>query len=138
MKKIILSAALALLACTGFSQTFMHGVGITVVGSVANGNDIGFGEGFTYYPRINFIETEKMSVSAGVPLVVGFSAITSTTTDSYGYAYDNSSVGFVLQAPLIISLNMGRGSSKENTQKFGYFIGAFPAQWDPKLGIHVT
>jgi hypothetical protein len=127
MKKIILSAAMALLAGASFSQTFMHGVGITVVGSTTatgSNSDIGFGEGFTYFPRVNFIETESLSVSAGVPLVVGFSAITSTSTDQYGYVYDNSSVGFVLQAPLIINLNMGRGSTKENEKKFGYFIGA--------------
>ncbi len=127
MKKIILAAALLISTGTAFCQTFMHGVGITVIGSTTakgSNSDIGFGEGFTYFPRINFVETEALSVSAGIPLVVGLSATTSTTYDSYGYGYDNSSVGFVLQAPLIINLNMGRGSTKENRQKFGYFVGA--------------
>ncbi|HMI79414.1 MAG TPA: hypothetical protein VK484_11510 [Ferruginibacter sp.] len=127
MKKIILAAALFLCFSSSYSQTFMHGAGITVIGSTTaqgRNSDIGFGEGFTYFPRINFVETESLSVSAGIPLVLGISATTSTSTDSYGYVYDNSSVGFVFQAPLIINLNMGRGSTKENTQKFGWFPGA--------------
>jgi hypothetical protein len=126
MKKILFSLVLFFTASTVFSQTFMHGVGITVIGSTTgqgSNSDIGFGEGFTYFPRINFVETDALSVSAGVPLVVGISATTSTSYDGYGY-YENSSVGFVLNAPLIINLNMGRGSTKENTKKFGYFVGA--------------
>ncbi len=149
MKKIILSLGLAFLLSNSFSQTFMHGAGITVIGSTSGkgGNtDIGFGEGFTYFPRINFVETEALSVSAGIPLVVGISATTSTTYDPYGYAYDNSSVGFVLNAPVIINLNMGRGSTKENTKKFGYFVGAgfgyhhgdfLTDTYDPYTGTYV-
>jgi hypothetical protein len=129
MKKILFSLVLFFTASTVFSQTFMHGVGITVIGSTTgqgSNSDIGFGEGFTYFPRINFVETDALSVSAGVPLVVGISATTSSSYDPYGYGYNNSStsIGFVLNAPLIINLNMGRGSTKENTQKFGYFVGA--------------
>ena len=108
-----------------FCQSFMHGVGITVMGSTTgqgSNSDIGFGEGFTYFPRFNFLETEALSVSVGIPLVVGISA---TTSGSYDY-YDNSSssIGFILNAPLIVNLNMGRGSTKENRKKFGYFVGA--------------
>ncbi|HMK02956.1 MAG TPA: hypothetical protein VK489_02140 [Ferruginibacter sp.] len=127
MKKLILAVALFLCFSSSYSQTFMHGVGITVIGSTTargSNSDIGFGEGFTYFPRINFVETGSLSVSAGVPLVLGISASTSTSTDIYGDTYGNSSVGFVFQAPLIINLNMGRGSTKENTQKFGWFVGA--------------
>jgi len=125
MKKIILAAALFLLISNAFSQTFMHGAGITIMGSTTarGGNsDIGLGEGFTYFPRFNFVETEKLSVSAGIPLCVGLSAITT----SYGpYGYDEKvTIGFVLNAPLIINLNLGRGSTKENRKKMGYFFGA--------------
>jgi hypothetical protein len=127
MKKIVLALALLFTASTVFCQTFMHGVGITVIGSTTakgSNSDIGFGEGFTYFPRFNFVETEALSVSVGIPLVVGVSATTSSSYDQYGYGYDNSSIGFVLNAPLIVNLNMGRGSTKENRQKFGYFFGA--------------
>jgi hypothetical protein len=123
MKKIILSAALLLVLGNAFPQTFMHGVGITVLGSTTargSNSDIGLGEGFTYFPRINFVETEKLSVSAGIPLSLGLSAI--TTYDYYGYT-DETTIGFVLNAPLIINLNLGRGSTKENRKKMGYFVG---------------
>ena len=36
-----------------FSQSFMHGAGLTVVGSTTgqgSNSDIGFGEGFYYFP----------------------------------------------------------------------------------------
>lgn len=153
MKKVILSFVLVLFLGTSFSQTFMHGAGITVVGSTTgqgSNSDIGFGEGFTYFPRFNFVETEALSVSVGVPLVVGISAISNSgyTYDQYGNSYynDNSSVGFILNAPLIINLNMGRGSTKENTKKFGYFVGAgfgfhhgdfISDMYDPNTGDYI-
>lgn len=149
MKKIFLSVALAFVLSNTFSQTFMHGAGITIIGSTTgqgSNSDIGIGEGFTYFPRFNFVETEALSVSVGVPLVVGISTVTSTSYDPYGYGYDNSSVGFVLNAPLIINLNMGRGSTKENTQKFGYFVGAgfgfhhgdfISDMYDPNTGDYI-
>lgn len=122
MKKIILSIALFCAVSTAFSQSFMHGAGITVMGGYTHGGDFTFAEGFTYSPRFNFLERENLSVSVGIPLSIGISA----STDSYDYYTDtyNSSIGFVFNAPLIINLNMGRGSTKENRQKFGYFIGA--------------
>ncbi len=128
MKKIILSATMLFFSLVIFSQTFMHGVGITIIGSTTaqgSNSDIGLGEGFTYFPRFNFVETESLSLSVGIPLCVGLSATGSTTYDPYGYGYtDNTSIGFVLNAPLIINLNLGRGSTKENRKKMGYFFGA--------------
>lgn len=149
MKKILFAAAFAIISGSAFSQTFMHGAGITVIGSTTgqgSNSNIGFGEGFTYFPRFNFVETEALSVSVGIPLVVGISATTGTTRDQYGYTYDNTSVGFVLNAPLIVNLNMGRGSTKENTKKFGYFVGAgfgfhhgdfLSDMYDPNTGTYV-
>jgi hypothetical protein len=123
MKKIILSGAVTLLfSFVSFSQTFMHGAGITIIGSTTaqgSNSDIGLGEGFTYFPRINFLENESLSVSAGIPLCVGISA-----TTSYDYGYTNNSIGFIINAPLIINLNIGRGSTKENQKRYGYFVGA--------------
>lgn len=129
MKKIILAAGIFLLTGNVFCQSFMHGVGITIIGSTTgqgNNSDVGFGEGFTYFPRVNFIETENLSLSVGIPLSVGISATTSSSYDYYGgyYGGGTSSVGFILNAPIILNLNMGRGSTKENRKKFGYFVGA--------------
>lgn len=126
MKRIIAIAALLLMMNNAFSQTFMHGAGISIMGSTTGqgGNsDIGLGEGFTYFPRINFVETEQLSVSAGIPLSIGISAITTTTYSGYGYS-EKSSIGLMLNALLIINLNMGRGSTKENSKRYGWFIGA--------------
>jgi len=121
MKKLILAIALFFTAGTSFSQSFMHGAGITIMGGYTNGGDFTFAEGFTYSPRFNFLERENLSVSVGIPLSIGISA----STDSYDYYTDtyNSSIGFVLNVPVMINLNMGRGSTKENRKKFGYFVG---------------
>lgn len=128
MKNIIVAFASFLITANSFSQTFMHGAGITLVGSTTaqgSNSDIGLGEGFTYFPRFNFIETEKLSVSVGIPLCVGISATTSYSYDPYGYGNSNDSkIGFVLNAPLIINLNFGRGATKENRKRYGYFVGA--------------
>lgn len=121
MKKILFSAALLLTMNAAFSQHFMHGAGLAFMGGVSNhGDDISYAEGFTYSPRFNFVENEKLSVSVGVPLTAALSA-------SYSYSSyygSTTSIGFTANVPLIINLNMGRGSTKENRQKFGYFVGA--------------
>ena len=108
---------------TVFSQTFMHGAGINVLVSTAENSDPSVGEGLTYFPRFNFIETEGLSVSAGIPLSIAISVSTGYY-DSYYSGYYDASVGLVVNAPLIIDLNIGRGSTKENREKFGFFIGA--------------
>jgi len=123
MKKIILSLVLFFTAGTVFSQTFMHGAGINVIVATADNSDASVGEGLSYFPRFNFIETESLSVSAGIPLCVAISVSTGYYDYYYGGYYD-ASVGLVINAPLIIDLNMGRGSTKENRDKFGYFVGA--------------
>lgn len=123
MKKIVLFAALFVFTGAAFSQSFMHGAGLAIIGGnngTGKNTDFHIGEGLTYSPRFNFLETETMSVSVGIPLTVGITI----STDTYDYYSDNGSVGFVANVPLIVNLNMGRGSTKENTKKFGYFFGA--------------
>jgi hypothetical protein len=123
MKKIIFSLVLFFTVGTVFSQSFMHGAGLTIFVGSAKGGDVTVGEGFTYYPRFNFVETESLSLSAGVPLTAGISISTSYYYSSGGGFYDDGSIGFIVNVPFIISLNMGRGSTKDNTDKFGYFVG---------------
>ena len=125
MKKIFLCVSLFFVLNSAFSQHFMHGAGITFKVSSAGGGHISYGAGFTYSARINFVETEKLSVSAGIPLSVAISASTHSSYNATNdYYYDNAEVGFVINAPVIVNLNMGRGSTKANRQKFGYFFGA--------------
>jgi len=124
MKRIFLSLALVCSTALGFSQSFMHGAGVTVMVGSSKGGDVSYAEGLTYSPRFNFIETEQLSVSVGIPLSVAVSASVSTSYSSSGYYDGGTSVGFVVNAPLIVNLNMGRGSTKDNEKKFGYFVGA--------------
>ena len=123
MKKIILTLTMFFTIGAVFSQTFMHGAGVNVMVATADNSDASVGEGLTYFPRFNFIETEGLSVSVGIPLTVAISVSTGYY-DSYYSSYYDASVGLVVNAPLIINLNMGRGSTKENREKFGYFVGA--------------
>ncbi len=124
MKKIVLLSALLFTACTAFCQTFMHGAGITVLVGSSTGSDVTVAEGVTYFPRFNFLETEALSVSVGVPLSVGISASGSYYSSNSGYYSEAGSIGFVANVPLIINLNMGRGSTKDNSDRYGYFVGA--------------
>ena len=124
MKKTLVLLILVFTASVSYCQTFMHGVGVAVLVGSSKGSDVTVKEGFTYSPRINFFETEDISVSAGIPIAFGISGSYSAQYNSNnGYNSDNT-IGFAFNAPLIINLNIGRGSTKENTDKMGYFIGA--------------
>ena len=94
-----------------------------MIGS-AKGSDVTVGEGLTYFPRINFLETSTLSVSVGIPLSLGLSANSSYYIGSGLYDSNPASIGFVANVPLIVNLNMGRGSTKENRDRYGYFVGA--------------
>jgi hypothetical protein len=119
MKKMLLLAITSLALSPAFAQSFMHGAGVAIfVDKVKDADANGIG-GLTYSPRYNFLETESLSLSIGVPLTVGISG---------GYSYSSSvgqssSIGFMFNAPLILNLNLGCGSSKETESRFGFFIG---------------
>lgn len=94
----------------------MHGVGINYLLRKSH-TELGYlAFGFTYAPRFNFLENEKLSISVGLPLTL---AMAFGITENYSVF--NS--GPIVNAPLLLSLNMGRGSTKENRTKFGYFFG---------------
>lgn len=125
MKKVISLLVLLFISSTVFCQTFMHGAGVTILVGSSKGGNVSVSKGFTYFPRINLLETEALSVSAGIPLSIGISGSYSETYSSSGGYYSNpGTIGFMVNAPFIINLNIGRGSTKENTDKFGYFVGA--------------
>lgn len=125
MKKMMILLAVCFTANAAFCQTFMHGAGVTVMVGSSKGGDVTTGEGLTYFPRVNFLETEALSVSVGIPLSIGVSSNSSFKySSSTGYDSNPLAIGFVANVPLIINLNMGRGSTKENTDRYGYFVGA--------------
>jgi hypothetical protein len=122
MKGLIVSLVMFLTTVTALGQSFMHGAGLTIFVVSPRNGDVSVGEGFTYFPRFNFVETEALSVSAGIPLTVGLTVTSSLYYSSNGYS-DDGSVGFVVNAPFIINLNIGRGSTFDNTDKMGFFLG---------------
>jgi hypothetical protein len=125
MKKCLLVLSLCVITATAaFSQSFMHGAGINVFVATAADGKAAVNGGISYSPRFNFIEQEDMSVSVGIPFTVGVSGSYSSNYNSqYGSSTDNS-LSVMLNAPLIINLNMGAGSTKETESRFGYFVGA--------------
>lgn len=120
MKKLTFAAIACLFTLCSYSQTFMHGAGAGVYVVKADNRDAEASGTLIYSPRLNITETEEMAVSIGIPLTFGFSG-------SYNYSSNNGSsgtLGFMFNAPLMVNLNMGRGSTKENERGFGYFVGA--------------
>jgi hypothetical protein len=121
MKKLFLVLGLFFIGNSIFSQSFMHGAGLSVFVATASGSNSAVNEGITYSPRFNFIEQDNMSVSVGIPLSVGVSGSYNSRSDGYG---SSNTLSVMFDAPLIVSLNMGCGSTKKTESRFGYFVGA--------------
>lgn len=118
MKKIIFPVVLFFAVSTSFCQSFMQGAGVAIFVGASKGGDFSFSEGLTYSPRFNFVESESLSLSVGIPISLAISATTDLTNSG------EASIGVMVNAPVIVNLNMGRGSTRENTRRFGYFVGA--------------
>ncbi len=99
----------------------MHGAGFSIFVASAPGGNTTPNGGLMYSPRFNFIESEDMSVSVGIPLSAGFS-INYNSRDYYGS--NNNSSSAMLDIPVMVNLNMGCGSTRESESRFGYFAGA--------------
>lgn len=96
MKKVISLLVLLFISSTVFCQTFMHGAGVTILVGSSKGGNVSVSKGFTYFPRINLLETEALSVSAGIPLSIGISGSYSGTYSSSGGYYSNpGTIGFI-------------------------------------------
>ena len=101
----------------------MHGAGVGIL--VPHNSPMGTSVlgTLSYSPRFNFMENSGFSLSAGVPINVGFSGSYSLEYSSYYGTEESSTFGFLLNAPLMINLNVGAGSSKETDSRFGFFVG---------------
>ncbi len=104
------------------AQRFMHGVGFGIFIVDAPATDLGGFGTLTYSPRFNFLETEAMSVSVGVPLNVGFAG-TYAYENYGGYVTEENTLRFMVNAPVMVNLNFGAGSTKANEKRFGLFLG---------------
>jgi len=108
---------------TGYSQSFMQGAGVGIFVADAPLSDVTAGGMLTYSPRFNFMENESLSLSLAVPVSIGFSGSYSVSYSSYYGSSENNTLRLMFNAPLILNLNVGAGSSKENEQRFGFFVG---------------
>jgi hypothetical protein len=123
MKKLCFLIVLFFSITTGFAQSFMHGAGLSIFVATASGGSSAVNGGFTYSPRFNFVEQDNLSVSVGIPLSVGLSGSYSSRYNSNSGSSTSNTLSVMADAPLVINLNMGCGSTKENESRFGYFIG---------------
>jgi hypothetical protein len=125
MKKSLLVFVVSMFTTgAAFSQSFMHGAGLNIFVATAPGGKASVNGGVSYSPRFNFIEQDDLSVSVGIPFTVGVSGSYSASyNSSYGSSSSNT-LSVMFNAPLLINLNMGAGSTKETKSRFGYFVGA--------------
>ncbi len=125
MKKCLLVCMVTILATAGASaQSFMHGAGLNVFVATAPNGKAAVNGGVSYSPRFNFIEQEDMSVSVGLPFTAGVSGSYSANYNSQYGSSSSNTLSFMFNAPLLVNLNMGAGSTKESESRFGYFVGA--------------
>jgi hypothetical protein len=125
MKRILLLLALSLFTSAAFSQTFRHGVGLGVYGSflAKNDGDPTIFSTINYTPRFHFMEKENTSLSVGLPIAIGFAGSYSYSSDYYD-DYFESSMRFMINAPLMIDFNWGAGATRDTKKRFGLFAGA--------------
>lgn len=121
--RLLLSIVFCLLMHASFSQKFMHGAGTGVFINLSPFIQPAIPTVLTYSPRINFVETNALSVSAGIPFSIGFG--TTYYTDYYssnGLDVENTTT-YVINIPAMVNLNIGAGSSKQTEKRMGVFVG---------------
>ncbi|WPQ61554.1 hypothetical protein SIO70_24650 [Chitinophaga sancti] len=125
MKKVLLLATVAL-SCmqSSFAQHFKNGFGAGISVEDAQYMDTKVNFTFTYSPALFFAEQENTSFSVGIPISFGVNG--GYSSDAYdGYYYNStSSIGFMLDIPVILNFNYGAGAVKGGHKKWGFFAGA--------------
>jgi len=124
MKKLLLVAVVAL-SCmqASFAQRFKQGVGTLLSIETADYMDTKANFGFTYSPALFFAEEGNTSFSVGIPVSFGFNEGYSSEYDGYSGYYGNTSIGFMLDVPVIVNFNYGAGARKGGRQRWGFFVG---------------
>jgi hypothetical protein len=119
-KKSILSFLALGYASFSFSQTFMHGIGVNLVMQSLSGYTERPVMSMLYSPKLSFYEKDHSSISIGLPISLGYVGLYT----SPGTNQNNTTIGWMLDAPLIINFNYGAGSNKKTDSRFGFFGGA--------------
>ncbi|HSZ33503.1 MAG TPA: hypothetical protein VK772_09330 [Puia sp.] len=118
-KKYILSALALGLSGFGFSQTFMQGLGVNLIMQSLPGYSVMPVVGIIYSPKFTFFEKEHSSLSLGLPVSTAYAG----NYDTQAGNENNKTIGWMLDAPLMINYNYGTGSNKKNSGRFGFFAG---------------
>ncbi len=117
MKIKLLLVALTLFFSTvsGKAQGFMHSAGVTLSTLLKKGESM-MQMNLSYFPRYNFIESERSSVSFGLPVGAGIGIASNTLGSDYGvaFAYDLASA---------LDYNFGYKSTIDNDSRMGGYIG---------------
>ncbi len=124
IRKSIAFSFFLFLAFTGINaQSFMQGAGATVfimTAKISTPSEkytatVSF-TNLTYFPRFTFGEKERSSLSVGIPIGAGIGFANSS-------GGGESSIYYGFDLPLVIDFNMGRKSSPDNEDNFGWYIG---------------
>ena len=119
-KNSILSVLAMGFASFSLSQTFMQGIGVNLVMQSISGYTVKPVVGILYSPKISFFEKDYSSLSIGLPISLGYAGIYQTP----GTNENNITIGWMLDASMIINFNYGAGSNKKTGRRFGFFGGA--------------
>lgn len=119
MKKCTLLLTAILFFGGGYAQSFMHGVGTGTLVNTMSQSETGVFGTLMYNPRFTISENETNSLTIGIPLTIGL-------TGSYSYSSyygSESTLRYMINAPLMLDINWGAGSSPEAEDRFGFFFG---------------
>lgn len=137
MKKIVLLAIVCMVSTHAFSQRFFHSVGVPVFFDHSLSKSIA-SFGLTYAIRYNVMETEKMSLSIGMPISFGGSGSGGGKKQDGYFDSDGNYISYytdedkegpytkqrtMLDIPLVIQFNFGALSTATNKNRLGFFAG---------------
>lgn len=137
MKKMVLLAIACMVGSHAFSQRFFHSLGFPVfVDHSLSKSIVSFG--LTYAIRYNVMETEKMSLSIGMPISYGGSGHGPGKKEEWYYDSEGNYVSYytdeekegpftkertMVDIPLVIQFNFGALSTAANKNRLGFFAG---------------
>jgi hypothetical protein len=118
-RKYILTSIALSLSGFAFAQTFMQGMGVNFVMQSLPGYSVKPVVGIIYSPKFSFFENDHSSLTVGLPVTFAFAGI----YDTQAGMDINQTIGWMLDAPLMINYNYGAGSNKKVPGSFGFFVG---------------
>jgi len=137
MKKMVLLAIACMVGSQAFSQRFFHSLGFPVFVDHSLSKSIA-SFGLSYAIRYNVMETEKMSLSIGIPISYGGSGSGPGKKEDWYYDSEGNYVPYytdedkegpftkertMVDIPLVIQFNFGALSTATNKNRLGFFAG---------------